>query len=335
MTPTFLGIDISKKDFHVFLLKEERGSKPKNFTNNTEGFESLNQWLKKQGVEELHACMEATSIYGDALAEFLYEAGYQVSVVNPARIKGFAKSELLRTKTDSVDAALIARFCAAIKPSFWKPTPFEVKELQALLRRLESLTQMYQQEENRLETATVSVAKLTRAHLEYIKEQQAEIKKMISDHFDQHPHLKQQRELLTSIPGIGEQTAAVLLAEVGRIEDYKNARQLAAYAGLTPCERSSGTSVHGKTRLSCTGNVRLRKALYMPAVVAMRCNPLLKAMTERLLGRGKVKMQVIGAMISEVGAFGFWYFKVPKAFRSNLFARYPLTDQDSIYKNYM
>jgi len=314
MTPTFLGIDISKKDFHVFLLKEERGSKPKKFTNNTEGFESLNHWLKKQGVEELHACMEATSIYGDALAEFLYEAGYQVSVVNPARIKGFAKSELLRTKTDSVDAALIARFCAAIKPSFWKPTPFEVKELQALLRRLESLTQMYQQEENRLETATVSVAKLTRSHLEYIKEQQAEIKKMISDHFDQHPHLKQQRELLTSIPGIGEQTAAVLLAEVGRIEDYKNARQLAAYAGLTPCERSSGTSVHGKTRLSCTGNVRLRKALYMPAVVAMRCNPLLKAMTERLLGRGKVKMQVIGALMRKLVHLAFGILKSQKPF---------------------
>ena len=178
---------------------------------------------------------------------------------------------------------------------------------------------------------TVSVAKLTRTHLEYIKEQQAQIKKMISDHFDQHPHLKQQRELLTSIPGIGEQTAAVLLAEVGRIEDYKNARQLAAYAGLTPCERSSGTSVHGETRLSCTGNVRLRKALYMPAVVAMRCNPLLKAMTERLLGRGWRQNAGDWCFDEEVGAFGFWYFKVPKAFRSNLFARYPLTDQDSIY----
>lgn len=314
MTPTFLGIDISKKDFHVVLLKEERGSKPKKFTNNTEGFESLNKWLKKSGVEELHACMEATSIYGDALAEFLYEAGYQVSVVNPARIKGFAKSELLRTKTDSVDAALIARFCAAIKPSLWKPTPPEVKDLQALLRRLESLTEMYQQEENRLETATETVAKLTRAHLEYIKEQQAEIKKMISDHFDQHPHLKQQRELLTSIPGIGEQTAAVLLAEVGRIEDYKNARQLAAYAGLTPCERSSGTSVRGKTRLSCTGNVRLRKALYMPAVVAMRCNPLLKAVSERLLGRGKVKMQVIGALMRKLVHLAFGILKSQKPF---------------------
>lgn len=323
MTPTFLGIDISKKDFHVFLLKEERGSKPKKFTNSTEGFESLNKWLKKLGVEELHACMEATSIYGDALAEFLYEAGYQVSVVNPARIKGFAKSELLRTKTDSVDAALIARFCAAIKPSFWKPTPFEVKELQALLRRLESLTQMYQQEENRLETATETIAKLTRAHLEYIQEQQAEIKKMISDHFDQYPHLKQQRELLTSIPGIGEQTAAVLLAEVGRIEDYKNARQLAAYAGLTPCERSSGTSVHGKTRLSCTGNVRLRKALYMPAVVAMRCNPLLKAMSERLLGRGKVKMQVIGALMRKLVHLAFGILKSQKPFDPNYLTATP------------
>ena len=323
MTPTFLGIDISKKDFHVFLLKEERGSKPKKFTNSTEGFESLNKWLKKQGVEELHACMEATSIYGDALAEFLYEAGYQVSVVNPARIKGFAKSELLRTKTDSVDAALIARFCAAIKPSFWKPTPFEVKELQALLRRLESLTQMYQQEENRLETATETIAKLTRAHLEYIQEQQAEIKKMMSVHFDQYPHLKQQRELLTSIPGIGEQTAAVLLAEVGRIEDYKNARQLAAYAGLTPCERSSGTSVHGKTRLSCTGNVRLRKALYMPAVVAMRCNPLLKAMSERLLGRGKVKMQVIGALMRKLVHLAFGILKSQKPFDPNYLTATP------------
>ena len=323
MTPTFLGIDISKKDFHVFLLKEERGSKPKKFTNSTEGFESLNKWLKKLGVEELHACMEATSIYGDALAEFLYEAGYQVSVVNPARIKGFTKSELLRTKTDSVDAALIARFCAAIKPSFWKPTPFEVKELQALLRRLESLTQMYQQEENRLETATETIAKLTRAHLEYIQEQQAEIKKMMSDHFDQYPHLKQQRELLTSIPGIGEQTAAVLLAEVGRIEDYKNARQLAAYAGLTPCERSSGTSVHGKTRLSCTGNVRLRKALYMPAVVAMRCNPLPKAMSERLLGRGKVKMQVIGALMRKLVHLAFGILKSQKPFDPNYLTATP------------
>ena len=323
MTSTVLGIDISKRDFYVSLLKEGRATKPKKFTNNIQGFESLHNWLQQQSVVELHACMEATSIYGEALAEFLYGAGFQVSIVNPARIKGFAKSELLRTKTDSVDAALIARFCAAMKPSLWTPIAPEVKELQALLRRLESVTEMATQEHNRLETATPTVAALTQEHLDYLNQQQQLIKKLISDHFDQHPHLKQQRDLLTSIPGIGEQTASVLLAEIRDVSDYNNARQLAAYAGLTPCERSSGTSVKGKTRLSCTGNVRLRKALYLPAVVAMRYNPLLKAMSERLLGRGKVKMQVIGALMREIGAFGFWYFKIPKAFQPNYLTATP------------
>ena len=91
MTPTVLGIDISKKDFHVALLKETRAAKTKKITNNIQGFESLLHWLKQHSASELHACMEATSIYGEALAEFLYSAGFQVSIVNPARIKGFAK----------------------------------------------------------------------------------------------------------------------------------------------------------------------------------------------------------------------------------------------------
>jgi transposase len=318
MTPTVLGIDISKKDFYVSLLTETRATKPRKFTNNTQGFESLHNWLKQQNVVELHASTwKLLAFWREALAEFLCGEGFQVSIVNPARIKGFAKSELLRTKTDSVDAALIARFCAAMKPSLWTPTAPEVKELQALLRRLESVTEMMTCEQNRLETATPTVAALTLEHLEYLKQQQQLIKKLISDHFDQHPHLKQQRELLTSIPGIGDLTASILLAEIGDVSDYDNARQLAAYAGLTPSERSSGTSVKGKTRLSCTGNVRLRKALYMPAVVAMRYNPLLKAMSERLLGRGKVKMQVIGALMRKLVHLAFGILKSQKPFDPN------------------
>jgi transposase len=317
MTVNFLGIDISKKDFHVVLITGETRTKPKKFTNDPQGFESLQQWLKQKGIDQLHACMEATSIYGDALAEFLYSASFAVSVVNPARIKGFAKGELLRTKTDSVDAALIARFCAAIKPELWKPTAPEIKELQALVRRLDSLQEMVTAEQNRLETATNKVAELTNSHLEYLKQQQALIKQLISDHFDKHPDLKQQRDLLVSIPGIGAQTAAVLLSEIGRIEDYQNARQLAAHAGLTPSERSSGTSVHGKTRLSCTGNSRLRKALYMPAVVSMRHNPLLKAFSERLLDRGKAKMQAIGAIMRKLVHLAFGILKSQKPFDPN------------------
>jgi transposase len=317
MTTNILGIDISKKDFHVVLITGETTTKPRKFTNDPQGFESLQQWLKQKGIEQLHTCMEATSIYGDALAEFLYDVGYQVSIVNPARIKGFAKSELLRTKTDSVDAALIARFCAAIKPALWQPTAPEIKELQALVRRLDSVQEMVTAEQNRLETATAKVAELTQSHLEYLKQQQALIKQLISDHFDQHPHLKQQHELLISIPGIGSQTAAVLLAEIGQISDYQNARQLAAHAGLTPTERSSGTSVHGKTRLSCTGNSRLRKALYMPAVVSMRHNPLLKAFSERLLARGKAKMQAVGAIMRKLVHLAFGILKSQQPFDPN------------------
>jgi transposase len=317
MTVNFLGIDISKKDFHVVLITGETRTKSKKFTNDPQGFESLQQWLKQKGIDQMHACLEATSIYGDALAEFLYSASFAVSVVNPARIKGFAKGELLRTKTDSVDAALIARFCAAIKPERWKPTAPEIKELQALVRRLDSLQEMVTAEQNRLETATAKVAELTNSHLEYLKQQQDLIKQLISDHFDRHPELKQQRDLLVSIPGIGAQTAAVLLAEIGRIEDYQNARQLAAHAGLTPSERSSGTSVHGKSRLSCTGNSRLRKALYMPAVVSMRHNPLLKAFSERLLDRGKAKMQAIGAIMRKLVHLAFGILKSQKPFDPN------------------
>lgn len=135
MTPTVLGIDISKKTFHGALMLENGKTKPKVFSNDPEGFNDLLKWLSRHHVTRIHACMEATSIYGSALAQFLYEAGHIVSIVNPARIKGFAKGELLRTKTDKVDAALIARFCAAIEPPAWIPLPPDIKQLQALFRR--------------------------------------------------------------------------------------------------------------------------------------------------------------------------------------------------------
>jgi transposase len=300
MKQTVLGIDISKKDFHVVLINQNKTSKPKVFLNQPQGFEDLLNWLLKQGVSQVHACMEATSIYGEALAEYLFKAGHTVSIVNPSRIKGFAKSELIRTKTDQLDAGLIARFCAAVAPAAWTPLPPEIKELQALLRRLESLTQMYQQEQNRLETATTTVAQLIESHLQYLQQLIAQVKQLIDDHFEKYPTLKAQRDLLTSIPGIGQQTASLLLGEMGCVAQYHSARQLAAHAGLTPQEYSSGSSVKGKPRMSHVGNARIRKALYMPAVVAMRHNPLLRCFSERLLARGKLKMQVLGAVMRKL-----------------------------------
>jgi transposase len=206
MTQAYLGIDISKAKFHVALLSEEkRQNKPKIkvFANHVEGFEALQQWLQQQGVKQVHAGLEATSTYGEPVAEFLVKQGHRVSIVNPARIKGFVISELSRSKTDKADAQLIVRFVMALHPEPWQPPAPEVKQLQMLLRRLEALQQMIVQERNRLETATLPLQESIQSHIDYLQQDVERIKEQINDHFDNHPGLKQQRDLLTSIPGIG------------------------------------------------------------------------------------------------------------------------------------
>jgi transposase len=303
MNLSYLGIDISKSKFHVALQiagKAKNKPKLKVFNNDPGGFEQLERWLGQQGVESVHACLEATSTYGEGVAEFLHAQGHTVSIINPARIKGFAISELSRTKTDKADAQLILRFCIALRPEPWQPPAPEVKQLQGLLRRLEALQQMVVQERNRLETATPKLGTSIQAHIDYLEHDIEQIKQQIKEHFDQHPELKNQRDLLVSIPGIGEHTAAILLSEIVHWSLFDSPRQLAAYAGLTPRERSSGSSVRGKPGLSKVGNARLRKALYLPAMSARRFNPLITAFCERLLAKGKVKKQVIGAAMRKL-----------------------------------
>ncbi len=129
-----LGIDIAKLKFDVCLMNTEGKLRHKVFPNTLPGFAQLTMWLTKQGATppEVHACMEATGTYGEALAYHLHAAGHIVSVINPAAVKAFAGSRLSRTKTDRVDAELIARFCAAQQPLAWTPPAPEVRALQAL-----------------------------------------------------------------------------------------------------------------------------------------------------------------------------------------------------------
>jgi len=296
-----LGIDISKQQFDIVLRQDDR-TKTGRFSNNHPGFLKLGRWLKKQGVDTLHACLEATGTYGEELAEFLYAAGHQVSVVNPAQIKAYGQSQLTRNKTDQADARLIADFCATQHPALWTPPAPEWKELQALVRHLDNLKTMRQQERNRL-SAGLSSATIEQAlheHIAFLDQQIAALEQQIQDHIDYHPGLKHQQDLLKSIPGIGGRTAFILLAEIRSIPAFASARQLAAFAGLSPRQRRSGTSVRGQTRLSKTGSARLRKALYMPAIVAWRCNPLIATFCQRLATRGKPKMVILGAAMRKL-----------------------------------
>src|SRR5215213_7795034 len=316
MTEPVLGIDISKLKFNACLINIEGKLRHKLFPNTAAGFEQLRDWLLRQGVERVHACLEATGTYGDSLALFLHEAGHRVSVINPAATKAFAQSRLSRTKTDRVDAELIARFCLAQAPPTWSPLPMEVRELQALVRRLESLTEMRVMEENRLSSGiTVDMVRQSVEELlTHLNEQIKRTEELIKEHINRHPRLKQQSELLDSIPGIAQTTAARLLSEITDIKQYSSARQVAAYAGLVPRERQSGTSVRGRTRLSKIGNARLRRALYFPAITALRCSPFFQVWAEGLRQRGKSKMSVICAVMRKLVHLAYGVLKSGRPF---------------------
>jgi len=318
MVDNVLGIDVSKRKFDVALLRADGKSRSHAFPNSAAGFRQLQRWLRGLGVEQVHACLESTGTYGLALASFLHQAVDTVSVVNPACIKAFADSELKRAKTDRVDAKVIARFCAAMAPQPWQPPAAHVSELQALARRLESVQQMIQQERNRLEAPGISGA--VRASLErtlgLLEEELGRLREQISDHIDQHPELKRRRDLLCSIPGIAETTAARLLSEISAT-DFSRARQLAAYAGLVPCVRQSGSSLRGRGRLSKRGNVRLRRALYWPAIVAMRHNPTLRAFAQRLREAGKPTMVIVAALMRKLLHIAFGVLKHGRPFDPN------------------
>lgn len=300
MSTMYLGIDIAKKKFDVALIIGEK-YKHKVFPNNEQGFQALIAWLALHGATSLHICMEATNQYYLLLANFLFQQGFAVSVVNPAKIKSFAQSELSRAKTDKADAKLIARFCQCMKPSLWQPAPQHIVKLQELVHRLDSLINMQQQEKNRLETAmTPLVTASLQTMIETLQQEIEKVKKQINDHIGQFPDLKHQSDLLDSIPGVGAATIAKILAFVGNVQRFRNARQLVAYAGLNPNICFSGSSVRGKSRLSKTGNALLRKALYMPALVAKRFNPCIKAFCQRLKTAGKNNMLILGAAMRKL-----------------------------------
>jgi transposase len=295
-----LGIDISKKTFDVAIALSNGKWKHKKFSNDPIGFDKLETWLTKFDIDRLHACMEATNVYGNKLAEFLFDAGYDVSVVNPARIKGFAKGELLRTKNDKQDASLIARFCIAMSPSLWQPDAINIRELKALVRRLDALISMKQQEVNRLDVADQVIVPDIQNHINELHKRIEQIRKDIKDHIDRDPDLKKQKELLLSIPGVGEATVANCLSHFASIHRFSNAKKMASYCGVAPREFQSGTSVKGRGGMSKIGSSALRKSLFFPAMVALKYNPVMIEMNDRLTKSGKPKMVIIGASMRKL-----------------------------------
>lgn len=316
MSQAVLGtIDVSQKTLDAALVVNGK-TLSKQFKNCAEGFESLAEWRTSLPVTEVHACLEATGVYSEAVALFLHERGDRVSIVNPLRIKGYAQSNLRRNKTDRLDARLIAQFCQTQEPAAWRPPTPAVRHLQALVRRIETLEEMQQAEENRLANAAIEVRPSVERMTALLKQEIAELEEQIKNHVNRHPELKEQSELLQTIPGIGEKTANLLLSEI-EFARYDSARSIAAQAGVVPRHRQSGTSLK-QSGLSKLGNARLRKALYFPAIVAKQHNAIIKEFAERLKQSGKTPMQVVCAAMRKLLHIAFGVLKHKRAFDASL-----------------
>lgn len=311
----YIGIDIAKLKVDVAFFDEKNRPHHKKFPNTPAGFAELLSWCQTFGRQDMHFCMEATGIYYEALANFLFDQKQKVSVVNPAQIASFAQSSLSRVKTDKTDAKLIARFGEAMRPPLFTPLPANIRQLQALVRRLESLSDLAQQERNRLDVSLPIVTPSINTILATLEAEIKAIKKAIKSHINDDPELRQKDELLKSIPGLGKITSALLLAEIP-FDRHNCAKSAVAFAGLNPKPHESGSSVRGKGRISKTGSARLRAGLFMPAVVAKTHNPFIRDFFGRLLAAGKPKMVAVIACMRKLLCLPFAILKSKTPFNA-------------------
>ncbi len=312
-----IGIDIAKLKFDAALLDKSNKYKHKTFNNTSSGFVEFLLWCQSHQAQDAHFCMEATGIYYEALAHYLSDEKCKVSVSNPAQIAAFAQSALSRVKTDKADAKLIARFCQAMMPPLFTPLPTNIRQLQALVRRLESLKDLQQQERNRLGVSLPVVASSINTILLTLEEEIKLITRTIQSHIDDDSDLSEQSDLLNSIPGLGKITTALLLAEIP-FSRHNCAKSAVAFAGLNPKPHESGSSVRGKGRISKTGSSRLRAGLYMPAIVALQHNPIIRNFYQRLLTAGKPKMIAVIACMRKLLSLAFAILKSKTKFDPKL-----------------
>jgi len=300
------GTEVSAKELVVALRHEEALQPLKTFPNTAEGHQSLIRYLQRAG-RGVRVCLEATGLYGLDLALALSaQAGIEVMVANPRAVRHFATALMQRSKNDQLDAGVLEQFAARMPFQPWtRPSPAALA-LHALARRLGQLVEMQTAEKNRQHAAELSpaipaairrdLARSLRAQERAIERLTREARKVIAP----EPDLAERFALLDSVPGIAETSALQILAELAVLAPDLEARQWVAYAGLDPRQYSSGSSVQKKTRISKAGNKHLRRALYMPALVAVQHDPHLRAFYQHLLERGKFKMQALVAVMRKL-----------------------------------
>lgn len=295
---TFVGIDVSKLTLDVAVLTEAGEIEHRKFDNDAAGHAGLRAWLAEQA--ECRIALEATGAYHRPLVQALTTAGWQVSVVNPAQASFFVKSRNGRSKTDKVDAIMLAVYAKERQPAASAPLN---SMLQSLARELHALQDDITRLENRLEAARHGLV-----HEEVITSLERRLKALRDEREALEAELEHEAKrsnaaevtLLTSVPGVGVKSACLFLAEVDDIRRFPTAAKLVAFAGLDPKQTQSGSSVSKRTRISRLGSNHLRRIMYMPGLVAIRHNPILKAFYQRLIANGKNKKAALVACVAKL-----------------------------------
>lgn len=319
-TTTVIGMDVAKATLDACALDPDGRTREATFPNTPAGHTRLvDRATRHTDGHALHFCVEATGGYEDALANHLHDARHTLSVVNPTRIKYAGLMRGRGNKTDPADAKLIAEYATREQPPAWQPPTPEVRELQALSRRCDDLRRLAASEKTRLAAPGLSAAtrKSIARTVAFLVKEADRLQSQADDLIAASDRLRGDRDLLRTIPGIGPVAANAILAELPDPSRFDSAQQAAAYAGLAPREYRSGTSVKKRTRLSKAGNARLRKALYLPAMTALRFNPLVAVFYTRLVESGKAKRAALGACMRKLLMIAYGVLKSRTPFDPN------------------
>jgi transposase len=299
-----VGIDIGSEELWVSI----GGFKPKVFKHSIKGVRSLYNWAaRKAGSNQMHFCMEATGVYSISAASMLVKEHQAiVSIVNPARIVAYGRVLIKRSKTDQIDAEVIRNYAETQSPLTWKPAPLPLRQLTSLVTQADAIRDCLNQWRNRhhaqkfIPDLPDEVKKVQRSIERSLTTQLKKVETAIANLCAQESTLAQKVALLCTIPGVADRSAVKLLAYGQDWLTERSAKALSAHAGLAPHHHQSGSSVNRKSRIDKRGNSKLRKTLYMPALVAAYNNPVLKPFYQRLVNSGKPKKLALVAVMRKL-----------------------------------
>lgn len=313
------GIDVSRDKLDCAVLDDngQRVKRSRTFSNDHPGVLDLIAWARSVAVEQQRRfVMEATAAYHELAATRLHVAGLAVSVVNPAQVRSLARGLGILSKTDAIDAVLLAHYARLAAPRPWRPVRQDLRNFNAMLMRLDCIEADLRREQNRREQAAVRgsadcVLLSIDQCIEFLQGQRKSLRKLIEGFIEASPALSESVARLRTIPAIGEKTANRMAAVLGA-NAFVSAKEAAAFLGLVPVKSESGVSVKGRFHLSKAGNPRVRASLYMAAVVAKKINPEVKDLYERLCAQGKSKMSALGACMRKLVHLCFGVLKSGK-----------------------